>query len=217
MVLFKRFYWLRVFIFVIVPILLSISLFVFPYSFDFTRVNETKVIGINASKTEQILKYQTPKYSTKPIEKAKNFALSFLTDVLRIPLDFHNVDYCFKDKKTYLEYYTIQGSQFDYTNFNWTLNFDNEVNYTIFRNSKQCVTINTTRTFTYYWGLKFDIAFRPGYTKGLTFHPNTTSYGRKNFYEILRLSITLILAWMAIFWVLYNVWNVIHKPEYRLK
>ena len=123
------------------------------------------------------------------------------------------MDYCFKDKGSYIKYYTVKGSENDYTNFNWTLNFNNEDNLTILRNKKRCVTIEKTKEFTYNWELNSIIILKAGYTLGLSFHPDTTSFARKNFKEVFFKSLAFTLAWMSICWMLNGVWNIIKKKK----
>ena len=66
---FKKFYWLRILFIIFLPIILSLSLFAYPWSFDFNRINEVKYIG-NSSKTIQTLKYPYPRYNS-PSDKVQ--------------------------------------------------------------------------------------------------------------------------------------------------
>ena len=206
----NRFYWWRVFIIIVIPILLSIWLFVYPISFDFDRIDKVE----NINKTTKVLRYPTF-YS--PTEKAKQFTSNFLSSVLHVPLELNLVHYCFKDKGSFIEYYTVSGSQNDYSNLKWTLNFNNEYNLTIHRNEMRCILINKTKEFIYYWSLDFEWIYKAGFTKGFDFHPDTTSFARKDLIEVSTKSMTLILAWMSIFWMLHGVWKIINKSKYRLK
>ena len=133
---------MRISIFIIAPILLSVWLFVIPWSFQFDAINQTA----NQTKSIQILKYPQ---SYSQTEKVKQLTSNLLSNVLHVPLELNLIHYCFRDKGSFIEYHTIKGSENDYTNVNWTLNFNNEKNFTILRNDTKCELIDKSKEFTY--------------------------------------------------------------------
>ena len=203
----SRLYLWSFFFVVIIPFLLSLWLFAYPIPFDFDRINQTRSIG-NTTQPIQILKYPE---SHSPTEIVKHFTSNFLSNILHIPLELNSVYYCFRDKGSFMEYSTVKGSENDYINFNWTLNFNNEKNFTISRNGIKCELVKKDKEFTYNWEFNGVVTLRGGYTTGITFHRDTISFAKKNFIEVAAKSITLIIAWMSVCWMLNGVWKIIKK------
>ncbi|MFH1229365.1 MAG: hypothetical protein V1678_02990 [Candidatus Aenigmatarchaeota archaeon] len=194
----KRFARLvRYFVFIALPIIISLILFPF-WESELDRFNSSFVVSKNRMLPPSIV--------------------NSINSVFKIPFDIQKYYVCFKDLGSYILY---SDNSKDYSGVSWVVNFNNTTNQVVNSNSIGCYLTNANEKFTYSLTGNFIINIEMGVLANgtlvkeskspLTVMPNVSLYSFPETYGLLTVYLLFFISWNTVVYLFTRIARIVKK------